>query len=871
VAAEDVVRQARALQRALEDSGWFDLHSLQEALYQWAESGLSVTEVRSWLAAEVVRAADAEAFRELGIGAEQVRAAQLGERVSTGTLPIEDAARQVLGAVDLGEIRRQARTPRLAAQPAGADEAAPAGDGLASWRGRLQRVAGLAEAIPADLRDELQTEVGKVPDGVLVEMRDVALAWSHPVTIAVALQELQRLANLRFARLAALPSLGPSAPLFELMLGSVAAEERNRRLAQRVEAAIAQPPTYLLSMLGPYPASAAAQLIWIQAAVDVEDFRVDYQITDPDEALGAADREMLLVDQRERFHALNRSLAQARIDLDRGEPGNMVADAAAPDGLGAITWHKLQGMTAERAFVVGSQQLSEDLSTTWGYKPSSAAADPRATDPAPTAGGSRPDERLTMHLRGLAPHLPGATRAAAASLPDTELAARWQAAMAAQGLAHDLGPPTKLQFHTEVGVAPDGGPFQPDHPHPDRPILLAPAPLLEAAAVLEELDRRVEARMEAAIAEPPTYILRTLGSWPHHPGYSAVWEVMAAEIERYRLLTGTTDPTFALGQPAPPGNSWQQCWRRALTQDLAQCGSTWMRHRHSVFGSEGDRADVLHVAASTSDHPSVRPAAALLADHEDLSTATLRFRVVDAAALLSDWPPDRSGELATARNRYTTLARCAQEQRLLLAAARTRLSRPGLAITPRARAARAALKASIREREQAVTRLDERLAATTREVVRLQRAQDAYVVWRDEHAPLLAQGQAAAQVLQAREDRLLDELAASPPAYLLAELGSPPANPEGRAAWRGGVRALERFRATYRIYDPDRTFADDLPAVVMTRRHREAKEQMTKAWDRVHQAVDAARRAITDSLAREHDQGPALPGPGGGPPGLIEP
>ncbi len=110
-------------------------------------------------------------------------------------------------------------------------------------------------------------------------------------------------------------------------------------------------------------------------------------------------------------------------------------------------------------------------------------------------------------------------------------------------------------------------------------------------------------------------------------------------------------------------------------------------------------------------------------------------------------------------------------------------------------------------------RLHERLTDTADEIARLERAQDAYLAWRTEHGRLVARGQAAAQVLQAREDWLLDELVVYPPAYLLVELGPPPANPEGRAAWRRGAQALECYRATYDIDDPYRTLADDVRAV----------------------------------------------------------
>ncbi len=275
MAAEDAAEQASALQQALEHSGWFHGSWLQDALYEWAESEMPVAEVRAWLAADVVRADDASILRELGISAEQARDAQLGERVSMGALSVEDAARLLLDVADLGDIKRQVRARGPATQPAGADEAARVRNGLAWWRGQLQRVASLTDAIPPDLRAWARAEVGKTNDVGLLFLRDMAAEWGSPVTIAVARQELGRLTRLRL-----IEHPEPSGPLLQLMLGSLAVEEFNRRLARRLEAAIADPPTYLLAMLGPYPASDAAQLTWTQAALDVEDFRLEYQITD---------------------------------------------------------------------------------------------------------------------------------------------------------------------------------------------------------------------------------------------------------------------------------------------------------------------------------------------------------------------------------------------------------------------------------------------------------------------------------------------------------------------------------------------------------------------------------------------------------------
>jgi len=259
----------------------------------------------------------------------------------------------------------------------------------------------------------------------------------------VARQELDRLTRLQVTDP---PEL--SGPLLQLMLGSLAVGELNRRLAGRLEAAITDPPAYLLAMLGPYPLSDAAQLTWTQAALDVEDFRLEYQITDAQQALGAAGTAMLL-DQRERFHTLNRSLAHARVELDRAESGwTGGADRRGPRSGAAADSTPNQP--------AGRQEPGEGL-------PRDV---PAGLPGAGTAGGDlRPDGQLTEHLRGLAQVLPTSTRAAAARLPDEDPAARWQTAMA-YSLGRDLGPPVELQFQTTLEVGPDGGSFRVHHHDP---------------------------------------------------------------------------------------------------------------------------------------------------------------------------------------------------------------------------------------------------------------------------------------------------------------------------------------------------------------------------------------------------------------------
>jgi hypothetical protein len=74
------------------------------------------------------------AFRELGIGPQQVAASGLGEVVSIGRLSVDDAARTILGpraAGGLDQLRAAFRNP----DGEGSDEATRRRAGQAWWRG----------------------------------------------------------------------------------------------------------------------------------------------------------------------------------------------------------------------------------------------------------------------------------------------------------------------------------------------------------------------------------------------------------------------------------------------------------------------------------------------------------------------------------------------------------------------------------------------------------------------------------------------------------------------------------------------------------------------------------------------------------------
>jgi hypothetical protein len=94
----------------------------------------------------------------------------------------------------------------------------------------------------------------------------------------------------------------------------------------------------------------------------------------------------------------------------------------------------------------------------------------------------------------------------------------------------------------------------------------------------------------------------------------------------------------------------------------------------------------------------------------------------------------------------------------------------------------------------------------------------------------------------------------NPPPYLLAELGQPPTNRDGRAAWLRGAHAIERHRAAYDIFDREHAFGDG--------DHIQRFKQPGRRQDRERAGdlVDDARRAITESAARQLQEGLAMPG-----------
>jgi hypothetical protein len=711
---------AAALADALRRSRWYSPASFQQALFEWSTTGLAVSEIRNWLQADVANPWAALSFRTLGINPDDVRASSTGESVTIGRVSVQDAARAILGprGINLDQLRAFHLDQLLG-------EADSAGLRQAThrwWTTRVQRLDRVLEDHPAP--PELADWLAEQPDSRLRSYRDEAVEWAGPVSIAVAQQELERLGG------PPRPG-GPrgSDPLMALVFGALSTRELTRRLGERVEAAIAAPPAYVTGMLGPYPNSELAQLTWTHAVLAIEAFRLECGIDDAEHALGPPDYHVPLP-AREQFRAVNRAVTRARATLDRGNLD--VEDAAEPDG----RQRRSPGLPWD---------AEADVNEDWGAG--------QLVDPA----AMRPEEELAWRLREAIPVevLPARHVVAAAALSDEELAVRWGRAVE-RHLRGQLWDP----LHAHGGVA-----------------------AMWAAALDDEACTRRAARMVAIASEPPAYITSLLGPCPADQADKGAWLARADEIEEYRLLTGTTDPIHALGPAPPTDGSWVQCWRRELVQELADASFARMLSHHHIIGTPQEREQQGVLAASTADPwVGIRPAGGMVEESEALATGELRRRVAVALPLLvTDRPENRAGELREAQLRHATLLGYRQEEETALAAAKTRLN-DAPRVGRGARAERTAAHKEVDRHDQALTRLDSRLLEASQELARLNEAQAAYFEWCREHALDLTQGQAAAHVLQERETRLLEDLAAYPPPYLLAELGQPPTNHDGLAA-----------------------------------------------------------------------------------------
>jgi hypothetical protein len=189
-------------------------------------------------------------------------------------------------------------------------------------------------------------------------------------------------------------------------------------------------------------------------------------------------------------------------------------------------------------------------------------------------------------------------------------------------------------------------------------------------------------------------------------------------------------------------------------------------------------------------------------DVRRLSTRELRAERDRLAELRAQWPPDRSRELRPAAQRAAEAEQARQQAiRDQQAAAdqvgalqgRLLRRRDLQGARDRLVLAEHALRTTTGQADQAAERLGI-----------LRRAQQRYQGWMEAHdADLRVQEHAVAR--EAAWRRRVDQraLALDPPAWLLAELGPVPSDPQERAVWRVAAAELDAYRRTYGL-DHDR-------------------------------------------------------------------
>jgi hypothetical protein len=182
-------------------------------------------------------------------------------------------------------------------------------------------------------------------------------------------------------------------------------------------------------------------------------------------------------------------------------------------------------------------------------------------------------------------------------------------------------------------------------------------------------------------------------------------------------------------------------------------------------------------------------------DVRRLSTAELRAERDRLAALRAECPPDRSRELRLAAQRAAEAEQARQQARTehqaaadQVAVLQGRLLRRDLqAARDRLALADHALRTTTGQADQAAERLGV-----------LRRAQQRRLGWLEAHdEELRAQERAVAR--EAAWRRRVDQraLALDPPAWLVAELGPVPSDPQERAVWRTAAAELDGYRRAY--------------------------------------------------------------------------
>jgi conjugative relaxase-like TrwC/TraI family protein len=289
----------------------------------------------------------------------------------------------------------------------------------------------------------------------------------------------------------------------------------------------------------------------------------------------------------------------------------------------AITGHKAQGMTTEKAFVLGT----DDLYREWGYVAMSRGSHenhlyvvaPRARDRdeyAPPNKQSDPVEALIASLEyshAQTSALDVAAREGIARTPTAELLAeRTSLAERLQGAnrLRELDRVRQQRDAAERAAQVGGGDGVGDRARlaqarerltqlADREAELASAPehtsaadraqdAVRYAAIGEELDRRRLARTRLAMVQRLDYLIRALGPYPHRRSKRRIWRQAAHRIETYREDFGVKDNERALG--AEPRDLRQRvAWRdahRAVADAHRACRGNEAAHTSEHVGSD---------------------------------------------------------------------------------------------------------------------------------------------------------------------------------------------------------------------------------------------------------------------------------------------
>ena len=198
-------------------------------------------------------------------------------------------------------------------------------------------------------------------------------------------------------------------------------------------------------------------------------------------------------------------------------------------------------------------------------------------------------------------------------------------------------------------------------------------------------------------------------------------------------------------------------------------------------------------------------------------TSKLRKGLESIAALLDTAPFEQLhsfadlGRQEELRRRVELAAGRREEEQARLAGVRRRQEALAGRPDPAAREEQQRLTAVAKELEARVEELDRQVAARQRAYVDFERTVDQRIGWLLAHRYELAAGRVWVRELRARAERVLAELTANPPPYLVAELGPPPAGHPARARWLEAAHALESYRADQQLTSLDRAL-DPPPA-----------------------------------------------------------